>query len=391
MSRWLGVAVLVFGIFGTACVATNGCAEGHKDTKRAEEMCRRFVETRMTTELGGIYTSSRVGGSLFKRPDLDPAELRTSGLLSESNGLLMRYAVEAGDRELFDRQYAFVRKWMTGHLGLFFWKISHDAELTADATAVVDDLRIVDAVLRAFDRWGEPEHRRFALEVAYAVAENEAVDGVFRDFVNWRDWGERTLSPRIQLSYLDMPAIRRIARSRDDWDELVEKNGDVLSKGQLDSGLFWEAYDFEKRAYVGPTQNTINQLYSALFLAEIDPGNQEALKFFRERWNEDGRILAEYDARNGRPTKFFESTSVYALLARYALVMGDRGFAAEIVDRLLRYQDVHEGGPLAGAFYDDEIYSFDNLEAMLTLRLFNSANTARMADSEHETTKGKGH
>ncbi len=375
MRVWTACVTGAVMVATAACASTNGHAEAPRDAGAAERACRAFLETRMMTAQGGIYTFSPITKtSWFGRPSVRVEDLRASGLLSESNGMLMRYAVDVDDRALFDRQFRFVKKWMTGHLGLFFWKISHDAELTADSTAIIDDLRIVDAALAAGEKWSEEEYTRFGSEVAYNILDLESKDGLLRDFVSWRDWGENALSPQIQLSYLHLDAIRRIAAAREDWKGLYAKNAAMLADGQLGSGLFYEKFNFETRRYEGTRQNTINQLYCALFLAGHDPNNRRALDFFATRWREDGAIYAEYEAQSESATKDYESSSVYALLVRYALRMNDPSLADAWLKRLLAFQVADEHSPLYGSFSDDEVYSFDNLEALLALREYRDAN-----------------
>ena len=345
------------------------------DPVKAESICRRFIEKKMMTPDGGIYTASKVKNYLlFKKYRLD--DFKQSGLLSESTGLMMDYAVAAGDRELFDGQLLFAKKNLVGQIGLFFWKITHDGELTANSTASIDDLRIVGACIDAYENWDGKAYLNYALQIAQNIRRYEIVDDSLRDFVNWRDWGAHTVATKVQLSYLDLPAMLKISKHDEDWKAVLRQNHKILKNGQLGGGLFYEGYDFENASYFGYTQNTINQLYCGLFLAASPDDTREMLNFFKNKMKEDGVIYAEYNALSGEATKFFESTSVYALLTRYALRCGDLKFASQVVKRLLAFQHGNPVSPMYGSFCDDEIYSFDNLEALLALRTYNEYGKA---------------
>jgi Glycosyl hydrolases family 8 len=368
-SRFIRYGVVIAAALIPALASAAWCWKP-LDPMKAELMCRRFIEKRMMSAEGGIYTTSKVKNYLiFKKFRLD--DFRRSGLLSESTGIMMNYAVAADDRELFDRQLKFTKKSLVGQIGLFFWKITHDGELTANSTASVDDLRIVGACLDAYEQWKSKPYLDYAMQVAQAIKNYEVVDGALRDFVNWRDWGEHTVATQAQLSYLDLPTMLKLSRLDATWKKILERNLKILKNGQLGAGLFYEGYDFSRGAYFGYQQNTINQLYCGLFLTASPDDRHELLTFFKEKMDEDGAIYAEYNSLSGEPTKFFESSSVYALLTRYALRCGDVKFAAEVIERLLYFQSKNRISPMYGSFCDDEVFSFDNLEALLALRYYN--------------------
>ncbi|MCZ7585491.1 MAG: hypothetical protein M5R36_20310 [Deltaproteobacteria bacterium] len=88
-------------------VAAAACAQ--VSVGESERLCRAFVEEHLMTPDGGVQTSTKVKGFwFFKRPDREI--LSKSGVLSESVGLLMKYAVLAGDRDLFAREFAYLKK-----------------------------------------------------------------------------------------------------------------------------------------------------------------------------------------------------------------------------------------------------------------------------------------
>ncbi|HPQ70715.1 MAG TPA: glycosyl hydrolase family 8 [bacterium] len=340
-------------------------------SEKAEMLAKRFVLERLAGEDGAIYASGKVR-RLLLFPTYDPDDLLASGVLSETAGLAMQYAVAAGDQRLFDQQLNYIKKKMLGQFGLFYWKISYNGDLVAGTSASVDDLRIIGAALAAHRKWGAISYKQFALDIAENVLQYEVVDGHLRDFLNWRDYGRPTVAETLRLSYADMLTLAALAAEDERWAPVHASTGKLLLGAQRESGLYYERYDFTAGQYESLRQNMINQLYCALFALPIEGDTHRFADWMRDRLKEDGVLYAEYDSTTGEPTQFFESTSVYALAARYARLAGDREMGDRLLRKLQGFQNLNPLSPMYGGFSDDEVYSFDNLEALITLRLFNA-------------------
>jgi hypothetical protein len=115
----------------------------------------------------------------------------------------------------------------------------------------------------------------------------------------------------------------------------------------------------------------INQLYCALFALELEKSGRPFAVWLRKRFAADGALYAQYDSAAGEPTETFESTSVYALASRYAYLAGDEALGDELIKKLLGFQNLNPFSSMYGAFADDEVYSFDNFEALIALRVHN--------------------
>jgi len=341
---------------------------------KAERLARAFVLERLRLPSGAILTSGKVR-RLLLFPMFNQSDLLASGVLSESAGLMMYYAALAGERALFDQQWEFAKKKMLGQYGLFFWKISHDGELAASSSASVDDLRIVQACLLAHKQWGEPKYLAFARDIADNIWRYEVVDNALRDSLSWHGYGEPETAPTLQLSYADIPALQALtAVDAETWKPVLQRTSEILLGGRRDSGLFWEKFDFGEKQYQGARQNTINLLYCAIFAAPLEGEKHSFLQWMKQTLADNGVLYSEYDSDSGAATSFFESTSVYALAARYAMLVGDHDLAAKLIDKLLHFQNLNPLSPMYGGFFDDEVYSFDNLEALISLRLHNAAH-----------------
>ncbi len=338
--------------------------------EKAERLAKTFVLERLRQPNGGILTSGKVR-RLLLFPMFDPADLQASGILSETAGLAMQYAVAADDRALFDNQFAFARDKLTGPFGLFYWKISHDLEMAAPSSACIDDLRIVGAALAAADKWRHPPYAAFAMDIADNVRKHTVIDRTLRDFLNWRDYGAPEKADTLQLSYVETSVLQTLAKRDPDWQPALQNSGDLLRRGQRPSGLFFEQYNFTARRYEGEKQNMINQLYCALFALELEKDSHPFADWLRRRFAADGALYAQYDSQTGEPTEKFESTSVYALASRYAYRVGDAALGDSLIKKLLEFQNLNPLSPMYGGFADDEVFSFDNLEALIALRSYN--------------------
>ncbi len=338
--------------------------------EKAEQVAKRFVTSRLAGPNGEILSRGKVRYFLGF-PIYDDDALLESGYLSESAGLFLIYAAIAQDRDLFDRHLGLTKEKLMGPYGLFYWKVSPDGQEKTSAS--VDDLRIANAAAMAYRNWSDPKYQDMAEKLSRSILQHEVQDGVLVDFLNWREKGPPMPARTVQLSYMDTLAMDTLVQYDSEWSKVLKRSGELLLGGQRESGLFYEQYNLDTGKYEGEEQNVINQLYCALFAFFIDPKNDRFTVWLKKRFEEDGKIYAQYNSKTGEPMLWFESTSVYALAARYAYATGEKKLAGALLAKMLSFQNINRWSPMYGGFYDDEVFSFDNLEALITLRLFNNA------------------
>ena len=355
-----GVALLAF-------LVSDGCRLEATDPER-ERICLGFLQEEMMTEQGVLLTRARVVRRRLLGDAIGEGSLGESGALSESVGLLMMYAVASSDRDLLDRQFGLLQARLLSPFGLAYWKLSADLELTANSNASVDDLRIAHALLLAYEKWSDERYLHQAMDLSRNLRIRVAPGGEIRNFLNWRDYGEPVMSGSVNLCYLDLPAMRKLSEYDAEWGPIAEVSVRTLAGGQTAGGLFYESYDYGSGTYAGERGNMIHQALAAGHLAAERPDNRRFIDFIRHAMESGGIVYAEYDVNRREPTAFFESTSVYGICARLAFRQGDRELAGRLLDRMRRFQVLDPGSELFGAFCDDEVYSFDNLQALRALR-----------------------
>jgi len=74
-----------------------------------------------------------------------------SNTLSESTGILMECALINNDKNLFDMEYRYIKVNLVTENFFIKWKEGNDVFCNAS----IDDLRIIGALLEAYEKWGE--------------------------------------------------------------------------------------------------------------------------------------------------------------------------------------------------------------------------------------------
>lgn len=360
-------ALLVIG-------ATGVCGFTAKDDpKRAERIAKNFLQKRMVGPEGAILTSGKVR-HVLGFPIYDDDELLVSGVLSESVGLIMQYAVIADDRKMFDNQVKLLKNRLLGKYGLFHWKVSHDGKTVANVSASLDDLRIAHALVLAFREWNDKEYLDFAKQLSKNILRYEISNGYLVDFLNWREKGEPIRANTLRLSYIDIAAMKELAVYNTEWNEILKNSAKLLKNGKTSKGLYYDRYNFETGQYEDAKQNVINQFYCALAEAETGSGYNVFTAWLKEQFEQERKIYAQYDSITSEPLQYFESTSIYALAVRYAMRVTERDLTEKLMDKMLSFQNKNRWSPMFGGFFDDEVYSFDNLEALITLGYYNQSS-----------------
>lgn len=283
-------------------------------------------------------------------------------VLSESQGLTMLAALNAGDGDLFRSAYGYAVAHRT-EAGLFSW------EKDSPVNALVDDLRIY----RAMEMGGADEAALDELEEA--LFQYNTHDGKPVDFYD-SALGEK--ADRFTLCYADFPALDLLARRSPRW-ETVRGNALALVTGGRISAefpLYHSWYHYPSGRYHTESIHMAEGLLTLLHLSQAGALPGEALDWLEARMDE-GILYARYTVR-GRPHRDgrFESTSVYALLAQVAFSEGRFPLAQRSLARLEALRVTDPASPAYGAFGNPDgsgVYPFDQLTAILAYQQMQGA------------------
>lgn len=299
-------------------------------------------------------------------------------VLAETVGLLMHHAWMTGDRALFEAQVSVVEGTLRGPIGLLSWRTTSDGP--APASASVDDLKVVRALIRGSQLWAEPRWADLGRELAAAVLEHETVDGQLVDAASWGGDTVRT-SDTLQTAYLDLGTLAMLIPHDPAWLPVYSRSLEVLREAETEHGLFVEqlARGGKPVRTAGAEVNGIHVLYCAVHLAEVGEGGEPTLAHLRAAFDERGRLPGRYRLSDGAPISGYENRAVYALAARLALLLGDHASAERFLDRML---EMHLLEPVLNRGHRAEVgfaaLAFDNLQALISLRQLSLARAARL-------------
>lgn len=293
--------------------------------------------------------------------------------LSESVGLLMNYCILADNRELFDKEVMFLKDSLLVEGKHVKWKTGKDIH----CNAAIDDLRIVRALLDAYDKWGEKEYLDTAGFIQGAVYESQVSDKHLREFYNWK---YKSIRNSIPLCYLDLYTMDKLGYFNDGWPKTAERGLAVLKGGRLEdsSPFYYKYYSYETEKYLQDEEAARNKgicltytLYVVLHLVEMNENTDFFTEWLKKEMDE-GKLYAWYDPDKAKPAREIESTAVYALAAVYAHKAGEKELYCKLLDRMLMFRVTDERSLYFGGFGNAEtgdFYSFDNLTALWALSL----------------------
>ncbi len=316
-----------------------------------------FLNKYMTNVNGGIYTNY-----------LEQNSTAPSGhdVLSESMGLLMEYAVTAGNQELFDSAYSFVKNFLQ-RKGLFAWYVTEDGEC-ARSNAFLDDLRIAGALFDANQQWGGYEEY---LQLAHNILSKNAYKNQISSFY---DFEQKLSGSDITLCYGDFQTLAKLSEADEELSEFSDRAKQlqtVIEQGYIgdEFPLYYTSWDYKKNKYQTSSLNTAEALLTLYHLAEADMLKEESLEWLRDRLVQDD-LAARYEVDGSVPEGFdYDSTAVYAIAA----MIGRESRDAEIYRLALKKMEQTRVTDTNSLFYGSfstsnngaDITTFDQLMPLL--------------------------
>lgn len=312
-----------------------------------------FITGKMMNEDGGIQTVYDAAESLNA----------DHSVLSESQGLLMLYAVEAGDQKLFDRALAYVRDKMWEKDSLAAWRVENNQR--SSVNALIDDFRIYRGLLLAKETWGGYEEAILHCENtlrSYGMSENRYVD--FYDYEN------KQYASRFTLCYADLAAMETLAGKYEDTVEAYREAANILEQGQISNEfpLYYSWYNYDRKRYEKDDLNTAEAMVTLLNLARQGKLKNNTVKWLKAQLS-GGGLKARYtvDGREVRDYQY-ESTAVYAIVVMIADEIGDETLRGQALKKMEKMHITDTSLSYNGAFCMEDgtgISSFDQLMPLL--------------------------
>jgi len=339
---------------------------GWKNNYREKEaMAFNFFKSNMLRDNGQILTNLKADGSGYYT-------------LSESIGLLMEYCILKGDKELFDKELRFLEEELLFN-GLYVrWRTGEGIW----CNALIDDLRIIGALLDAYDKWKDDRYLDIAGFIQEAIYENQVRGYEIYEFYDFKlDMAKES----IPLCYLDLYTVYRLNFFNRNWQNVCDMGITIINTGKIshESPFFYKYYEYEGKKYFpdeeygqGKGVCLIYTLYTVMHMAEMNENTDFFTQWLKGEMKK-GKLYAWYNTHTLKPSQQLESTAVYALAAIYSKTVGEHELFRKLIDKMLEFMVDDVNSPYYGGFGDEktrEFYSFDNLTALYALALMNDTN-----------------
>ena len=322
----------------------------------SEPIGERFIRTMLTNPDGTLRTTL----SPLTRPDDDRAWGEEA--LSESLGLWMLYLYEKGDETSFADAVRVLREhfWRDGWI---HWKVGPGGR-RASTNALVDDLRIAEALYRAGFQWEVEPYLALADGIARSIKTYQIVGGLPADFYDYdHDWTAEELT----LSYVNLAALEMMVDRGVMLAGVYERARTLLDTLPQQGGFFPFSYDLKRGRYrYHQDINLIDQLYIVYHRQQAGIPSPEFWNILKEAFRRDGVVYGKLAIDSGRPAVAYESPAVYGLAILAALEAGDADLAGDLYRRMTRLQVRNPGSRYYGGYvFDHDTHSFDNLVPLL--------------------------
>jgi thiol-disulfide isomerase/thioredoxin len=314
-----------------------------------------FLSEHMTGQDGGVYCNMKISDAAPSGHDV----------LSETQGLLMRYAVLSRNKTLFDSAWDYTQAKMEQD-GLAAWYVTQDGQ-KAEVNSALDDIRLWKALTAADAVWGG--YAQAAETIQNAIYEKNVRN---RRLVSFFEFNTGRKSHSLPLCYADIAALQRMAKADTRFAPVAENALKTVQGGYIsdDFPLYYASFDYDKDSYSQEDLNTAEALYTLLHLAQAGEMKAESLSWLKERVSGD-ELAARYHVDGSAVIGYeYHSTAVYALAALIAQKAGDRELYNAALQKMERYRDSDATSETYGAFGDAQTGNFPVFDQCMPLLVY---------------------
>lgn len=326
---------------------------------------RQPVQPPPPAAAGQLQAEQFIRGHLLQQDGRIATDLQTRSdeYLSETAGLWMEYLVLQGDVQTFSEQKDVVEKYFLTNDYLVTWMI--EGKKKASANAFIDDLRIMNALYDAGEKFNDRAYSKLAKKMARALEKYQVKDGLFVDYIDTRS---KEQGHDVTLSYIIPAGLDRIKNS-----EGYEASRALLLEAPANSkGFFPKTYHLQTKEYSYEDEvNMIDQLYLAYHRAQWGGDVSGLLQFLQGAFGEKEKLYGRYDLSSGLAAVGYESAAVYALGVLLALEADEQEFAVQLYEKMKAMQQLDESQPYYGGYIGKnsrDTHTFDNLLALIAER-----------------------
>ena len=352
-----------------------GCSLKHNDTNigesvpstdattSAKNQTELFINKWLKSDKGLITTYIKES----KHEDADLVAGRD--VLSESLGLSMIYALNKKDETLFNEDKELLVDYFIESDGFVYWKLTESGGKEVGTNALIDDIRIADALMTASDVWENDDYAYTADVMTEYTFKHNVNQG---KLVDYYDRKNKLVSSDITLSYIDPVALKNVAGDVTRNKEIAENTIDILQNAPLKNGFYPKSYQVDKKNYQYDSQvNIVDQAIVAYHQAKAGESSEEFLAFIRQEMDENDYISGMYDLKTKKPIVNYESPAVYSFLIMYLLEIDETSLANQIYQQMILHRDEDPSSPYYGGYSvtNGDTHVFDNILPMIAEQL----------------------
>lgn len=313
-----------------------------------------FIQKEMVNGNGGVrtnYLPEKASG------------LKYTDVLSESQGLLMEYAVNTSNRSLFEKSLKYINRYMRKE-PLTAWVVTEKGPSAVNSA--LDDLRIFRALYKAENLWGGYTDILKSYEGALYRYNTQS-----KNFINQYDFKYRKKAESIKLCFADFEAMEELAAIDRRWEKVYTNSLAIVDNGYIGDGfpLYYPEYSYSKKAYKKEDINMAEGMVTLLHLSKIGRLKPQTLNWLKNAVEGEG-IYARYKSDGTVADGYrYESTAIYGLVSMIANAAGDKALANRAQARMETMRIFDSDSKVDGAFGNPDgsgIYSFDQCIALLS-------------------------
>ena len=320
----------------------------------------RFIENELTNEQGGIESNYI---------NEENSNLKKTDVLSESQGLILEYAVNSSNKSLFEKSINYVNNVMRKD-PLASWLVNQKKG-PVRVNSAVDDLRIFRALYNADKLWGG--YSEIIKNYESALYKYNTHN---KNLINSYDFKYRKKSHNLKLCFADFEAMEMLAEIDNRWLEVKQNSLIIVNNGYIGDHfpMYRTEYDYRKKSYKNDDLNMAEGMVTLLHLSKIGQIKPETLKWLKEAVEGEG-IFARYTTDGTVVDGYrYESTAIYGLVSMIASNAGDSDLANRAMARMESMRIFDFDSKLNGAFGNTDgtgIYSFDQCIGLLSYSVAN--------------------
>lgn len=327
-----------------------------------------FVEEKMFRHDYGIKTTYHLPPSSYEYASGEE-------VLSESMGLMMLHYVYTKNESAFENLRLFCEEKLKNK-SIYVYREGFSTN------ALVDDFRLIEALLLAGETFNKPYYTEQALAYANVLYETNTSNGFLVDFYDVQYKNRHNF---LTLCYANFKLLYKLSTYDSRWQPILNTTKAIVHSGFISDSLplYRNNYDYSSNIYNEESIHIVHGLKTLLHLAEIGEMPPASLQWLKQRVDE-GTLYGSYSI-TGEALTNIQSTAAYALAARIAAAVSDKSLYYQCIQRMEQYKINDISNEMFGSFGNietKEAYSFDQLTALLAYdaEVFLNDSTTNLID-----------